>query len=359
MIISCQNENDAPPCTASLIDKLKQLHIEIKDESISLCDMFRKINIPINVKYIFNFNPNVFISFSGTVNDLLTHLHKVNNIHTDIALINDQIIMSFDECNITKKYNIDGSAIKTDDIITNIIKITNNANNVIKISNRIINVTTSCENHNRIQLIIDQYNKINNICIEIELTTIDIYATAGSDNNCIDFIRAAIHTANSGNKTPSFAKLTDDISKWLNKNGKGKCELTSNTFCTVFNNSSIKINTGIDNTADKFVDKKIHNINHQKEKSYTHVEINAECHDTKHANLIFNIKRKCELGGQKASVSESVIAAKIPSGQIFYLLDRDGGGIESKESFISSEDQQYKGRTVVLAKATIKQGDKK
>jgi hypothetical protein len=359
MIISCQDENDAQPCANSLIDKLKQLHIEIKDESISLCDIFRRINIQMNIKYIFNFNPNVFISFSGTVNDLLTHLHKVNNIHTNINLSNDQIIMSFDECNITETYNIDGSAVKTEDIIANISKITNNPNNIIKISNRIINVTTSCENHKRIQSIINQYNKINNIYIEIELTTIDIYATAGSNNNCIDFIKTAVNTANNDNKAPSFSKLTDDISQWLNKNGKGKFELTSNTFCTVFNNSSIKINTGIDNTADKFVDKKIHNINHQKEKSYTHVEINAECHDTKHANLTFTIKRKCELGGQKASVSESVIAAKIPSGQIFYLLDRDGGGIESKESFISSEDQQYKGRTVVLVKATIKQGDKK
>ena len=355
MIISCKNEDDAAPYTDSLIDLLKQMHVEIKEESISLCDMFRKTNIPLNIQYVFNFNPNIFIRFSGTVNDLLTHLHKVNNIHNNIKVENNKIIISFDECKITKKYFLDGANVNSDEIASNIAKITNNTNDVLKITNRIINATTSCYNHNKIQEIIDQYNNINNISIEIELTTIDIYTIAGFDNNCIDFIKTAVNIANN-NRGASFSALTDNISEWLNKNGKGKCQLSSNTFCTVFNNSSIKINTGIDSTKEKLVKKNIHDINYNKDKSYMNLQIDAECHNNQDANLTFTIKRKCEINDQRASISESVISAKIPNEKIFYLLDRDGGGIESKQSLISSEDQQYNIRTVVLVKIKIKEG---
>lgn len=358
MIVSCNNNNDEfnPSLIIlinpnDIINNFYEEHVSVKEESISISDLFKKLNLPLKIKYIFHHNPCVFINFSGTIRDLLTYLHNVTDVHSNISIENNNVIITFSECKTSKYYHLEGVNPDINNIISAIAPYTTN---VSKITNQIICVNTSCKNHEKIVQIINMHNYLNNIYIEIEFTTIDIHVTSEFDNNCIDFIKSSINIANN-NKKISFNKIIDDISDWMNSNSKGHAEITSNTFCTLFNNSSVEIHTGIDDTSKQVSNRKQHVTSYDKNKSYIKLNISAQCNNTEYANLKFIIQNKCELGDKRAGINNTTIHAKIKNGTIHYLIDQDGGRSISKKSIFTSSES-HKIRQVVLVKINIKEG---
>lgn len=363
MIISCQNNNDMnnfdslliplidTPQPSDIITIFYETHVTVKEESISISDLFKTLNLPLKVKYIFHYNPSIFINFSGSIKDLLTYLHSVTNVHSNIQTEKDIMIITFDECKIHKRYNLAGVNQNSFDIISAIKPYTFNAS---KITNNIISVEASCDNHKKILEIININNYLNNIYMEIEVATIDIHFSSSSDNDCIPFIKNILNLANqTGNL--NISQITNDISDWMQNNAKGHAEITSNTIFTLFNNSSIEIHTGIDDTS-RINSRKSHTVIHDKNKSYVKMNVSAYCTNTEYANLNFVIQNKCEIDNKRACVNNFTTNIKIPNNTIYYLLNIEENKIVKHKHLFFNEEKSVKKQTIFIVKSNIKEG---